>query len=269
MSTWKVKEKSVGSTAASRSSEVSQWSPEDHGCSCTYVWMSAVRKNHPALAGHCSVCTGAPCPWTFLATALKASFIFGADWEQQLSCLLALHPKRGAVQAHLIWWEQCLLSPHPLLPLAQPPGASWVLSAMGSRAATQRQTFPPAASSPVFSALGGVVTDKARGAAWLFSTRLCPRSALWLQLQPASHPLQSLSIQTTAFMSVDSFFCFPNKANREKWLLHQFCHSNKKGHFFFFFHFPHCYFLPLSSCWLLLTWAYFLPKRGRSYWKAA
>jgi len=27
----------------------------------------------------------------------------------------------------------------------------------------------------------------------------------------ASHPLQSLSIQTTAFMSLDSLFCFPNK----------------------------------------------------------
>lgn len=98
------------------------------------------------------------------------------------------------------------------------------------------------------SVLGGVITDKARGAAWLFSTRLCPRSALWLELRPASLPLQSLSIQTTAFMSVDSFFCFPNKANRENDYFISSVTQIRRD-ILFFFHFPHRYFLPLSSCW--------------------
>lgn len=61
----------------------------------------------------------------------------------------------------------------------------------------------------------------------LFSMRLCPRSHFWLKLLSVFHPLQNLSIQTLAFMSLDSLFCFPKTKNSpEKSLLHQFCHSN-------------------------------------------
>lgn len=103
----------------------------------------------------------------------------------------------------------------------------------------------------------------------LFSRRLCPRSHFWLKLLSVFHPFQNLSIQTLSFMSLDSLFCFPKKKNSPENDCFISSVTQIRREIFFFNTFPLSCFLPLSSCLLLLTQAYFLIKRGRSYWKAA
>lgn len=202
-----------------------------------------------------------------MCSALKASLNSGAVWEHQSSFPVALYPKCGTVQAHSITWSARWLFSPPF-----PGVATMHLTDSGPTRWHRCITGADIPSRCFLSSIFKLTNSGHRGAlgstASLFSMRLCPKSHLWLKLLSVFYPLQTWSIQTVAFLPLDSF-CFPKKQNTpENYYFISSVTQIRRG-IFFFYSFPHSCFLPLSSCLLLLTQVYFLMKRGRSYWKAA
>lgn len=187
--------------------------------------------------------------YSWMSSALKNSFHFGDVWEHQSSSPVPLYTNCGPVQAHNITWSEPWLSP-------------------GSTAASQGQIFPLAASFPVALHLETGVKDEPKGAVhhcfpWgcapgaTSDSNFCLSfilSRIWvfrlLHLCPLI-PSSAFLIKTLPKMTASSVLSLKLEGNFLK---------NT---------FPLSCFLPLSSCLLLLTQAYFLIKRGRSYWKAA
>lgn len=187
--------------------------------------------------------------YSWMPSTLK-TFHFGDIWEHQSSFSVPLYtnwPSPGS-QHHLVR-TVTVTRQHCCITGTDIPSCCFLSSGFALRNSSQRWAQGSSAS--------------------LFSMRLCPRSHFWLKLLSVCHPFQSLSIQTVAFMSLDSLFCFPKKQKSPENNCFISSVTQISREINIFNTFPLSCFLPLSSCLLLLTQAYFLIKRGRSYWKAA
>lgn len=145
-----------------------------------------------------------------MSSVLKASLNSGAVWEHQSSFPVALYPKCGTVQAHNITWSARWLFSPPF-----PDVATMQLADSGPARWHRCITGAHIPSRCFLSSIFKFTNSSHRGALGsttsLFSMRPCPKSHLWLKLLSVFYPLQTWSIQTVAFLSLDSFFCFSKK----------------------------------------------------------
>lgn len=252
MSTWEVRdicwERREGNTAASRSFDVSQLSAEQ--------WL--LLHKHLSAGREHSIAWKSEAPWLFFGLQLDVFCFknFFSFWRYLRASLLLfcsfahkLWPSPGS-QHHLIR-AVTVTRQHCCTPGTDTPSCCFLSSGSALRNSSQRSAQGSSAS--------------------LFSMRLCPRSHFWLKLLSfiLSRIWEFSKIQTIAFMSLDSIFCFPKMQNSPENDCFISSVTQIRRDILFFNTFPLSSFLPLSSCLLLLTQAYFLIKRGRFYWKAA
>lgn len=131
--------------------------------------------------------------YSWMSSALKASFHFGDIWEHQSSFPVPLNANCVPVQAHNTTWSEQRLSP-------------------GSTAASQGQTFPLAASFPVASHFETAVKDEPKGAVHsCFPWGCTPGATSDSNVCLSSSP--EFEYPDCCIYVLDSIFCFPKKQN--------------------------------------------------------